>query len=167
MIRMLNYLELVHSFYNTYMSTGSVHKLPLAAATTSDFFHIISQTVKVDCEVLRPIEENIHQLIIKFYLDPYLTSSHFRQMERQGRHSVSILADQLTRPSIESKDHLTEMKYFMNSEFDQLFASFLESRGQKNYLYFYQSAFRFKVSFRIPLFHCDCLIDMDIHHHMS
>ena len=70
--RVLNYLELVHSFYKNYMSTGSNYRIPLAAATVNDFLHLISQTIKVDCEVLRPIEENIHQLIIHCYMDRYL-----------------------------------------------------------------------------------------------
>jgi hypothetical protein len=58
----LNYLELVHSFYRNYMSTGSAYRLPLSVATVVDFLHLISRTVKVDCTVLIPVEENIHQV---------------------------------------------------------------------------------------------------------
>ena len=56
-LRVLNYLELVHSFYKNYMSTGSEFKIPLSVATVSDFLHISSQTVKVDCEVCLAIAE--------------------------------------------------------------------------------------------------------------
>lgn len=65
-------------------------------------------------------------------------------MQRVGRQSVAVLADQLTKPCIESSDNLSEMKRFLRSEFDTVFASFLEARGQLSYLYFYQSTSRFK-----------------------
>lgn len=65
-------------------------------------------------------------------------------MERMGRQSVALMAEQLTKPSIESSDNLSEMKRFLRSEFDGVFANFLDERGQLPYLYFYQSASRFK-----------------------
>jgi len=159
------FMYYINSFYDTYLRMGAQFKINLPNAVRGDFMMKLSLLQAADVDVLKIIEEDTFNTLIRMYLNTFLVSAEYRQVVRAGRNSVLVMASNLHDPiavdeKIERKkslmmtndndnvdaDALKEMKSYLLSGHDELFTHFLETRSKLSYMQFSQSVLRFQES---------------------
>jgi len=161
------FLYYINSFYDTYLSLGAQFKLNLPSAVRGDFMKKLALIQIADVDVLKILEEETFLYLIREHLGSFLSSSLYRQVIRSSRNSVCTIVNNLQDPIIEVKDgevldsrknsviydensekiddsQRKELKAFIRSDYEEVFAEFLESRGKLSYLQFCQSVLRYQ-----------------------
>ena len=160
------FLYYINSFYDTYICLGAQFKIHLPNAIRGDFMMKLCSVQSADVDILKIIEEDAFQYMMREHLSSFLASAEYRQVLRAGRNSVMLIANTLDDPivmdghiearkksilgeSITEKvdaDSLKEMKMYLRSGHDELFGDYLETRCKLSYMQFSQSALRFQES---------------------
>lgn len=172
-LNLLIFLFYVNSFYDTYLSLGSQFRLNLPSAVRGDFMKKLASVEIADVDVLKILEEETFLYLLREHLTSFLSSPLYRQAIRSNRNSVCVMVSSLQDPILESsKDgevlsslknstindynsessdkvddtQRKELKVFIRSGYEEVFAEFLESKGKLSYLQFCQSVLRYQES---------------------
>ena len=97
-IRIIRCLHYLNSYYDRYMALSAPKHLAVSEATRGDCLHkLITAT---DVSIFNPFRENIYEIMVRSYLDDFLTCPSYRALVRSGRSSVAIIAQTLKSPEV-------------------------------------------------------------------